>query len=266
MTEPQMDEDHLEPETIHEAEELQNEVWSGQLQDRDLARELGRPQPERSLGSGAYASSLRHRPVLPAATEERLLTAALSGDASARAELVEAYMPLISKLARVYRGGSVQRQELLQEGVVGLLRALERFDPDRGVPFWGYASFWVRHSMQQLVSEVTRPVVLSDRALRNLSRLKQAHFEAVQNARREPSRDELAERSGLTLDQVDNLLAVDRPPRGIDEAVVGPDGDVGIFGDLLADPLAEDEYERVLAAIEVEELHGLLAGLSERER
>jgi len=51
----------------------------------------------------------------------------------------------------------VHRLELLQEGVVGLLRALERFAPDRGIPFWGYATWWVRQAMQQLVSELTRP-------------------------------------------------------------------------------------------------------------
>jgi RNA polymerase sigma factor (sigma-70 family) len=179
---------------------------------------------------------------------------------------VDAFMPLISSAARTYRSGQVQRVELLQEGVVGLLRALERYDPDRGIPFWGYATFWVRQAMQQLVSELTRPVVLSDRALRHLSRLKQAHHDAVQADGREPGRDELAERSGLSHEQVDSLLATEGPPRSLEEPVAGAEGDVGVFGELLVDPLAEEEYERVLAAIELEELHAVLAGLSDRER
>jgi RNA polymerase sigma factor (sigma-70 family) len=175
-------------------------------------------------------------------------------------------MPLISSVARTYRSGQLQRVELLQEGVVGLLRALERFDPDRGIPFWGYATWWVRQAMQQLVSELTRPVVLSDRALRHLARLKQAHQDAVQRAGREPGRTELAERAGLSLEQVDGLLATEGPPRSLEEPVAGTDGDVGAFGELLADPLAEEEYERVLGGMEVEELQALLAGLSDRER
>jgi RNA polymerase sigma factor (sigma-70 family) len=179
---------------------------------------------------------------------------------------VEAFMPIIASMARTYRSGQVQRLELMQEGVVGLLRALERFDPERGVPFWGYAAWWVRQAMQQLVAELTRPVVLSDRALRHLARLKQAHHESVQQTGREPAREELAARSGLTSDQVDDLLATERPPRSLDEPLGGPEDDVGTFGDLLADPLAADEYEHVLAAIEVEELHAMLAGLSDRER
>ena len=64
--------------------------------------------------------------------------------------------------------------------MVGLLRALERYDPTLGVPFWGYASWWVRQSMQQLVAELTRPTVLSDRTLRHLAQLKRAHGEYVQ--------------------------------------------------------------------------------------
>jgi RNA polymerase sigma factor (sigma-70 family) len=175
-------------------------------------------------------------------------------------------MPLISAAARTYRSGQVQRLELLQEGVVGLLRGLERYDPERGVPFWGYATWWVRQAMQQLVSELTRPVVLSDRALRHLAHLKQAHRDAVQRTGREPGRRELAERSGLSLDQVDDLLATEGVPRSLHEPVSGSDGDIGTFGELLVDPMAEDEYERVLAAIEVQELRTLLAGLSDRER
>jgi RNA polymerase sigma factor (sigma-70 family) len=153
--------------------------------------------------------------------------------------------------------------ELLQEGVVGLLRALERYDPERGVPFWAYASWWVRQAMQQLVAELTGPLVLSDRALRHLSRLKQAHGDAVRETGREPSRGTLAERTGLGAEQVDALLNAGRPAHSLDEPL--PEG-VGAFGDLLADPLAEDEYERVLDTLQTQQLIELLAELSDRER
>src|SRR5437660_742102 len=84
-------------------------------------------------------------------------------------------------------------------GVAGLLRALERYDPARGTPFWAYAGWWVRQAMQQLVAELTGPVVLSDRALRQLARVKDAHRGAMLETGREPGRDDLATRSGLTL-------------------------------------------------------------------
>jgi RNA polymerase sigma factor (sigma-70 family) len=247
-------------------DELHAEIARGQQLDRDLAGNLGRRAPVRSAVVGAYVQGLDGGDGVAAPLERRLVLAAKDGDPAARAQLVEAFMPLISSLARTYRSGQVQRVELLQEGVVGLLRALERFDPERGVPFWGYATWWVRQAMQQLVAELTRPVVLSDRALRHLARLKQAHREAVQHSGREPTRDELARRTGLSLDQVDDLLATERSPRSLEEPLSSSDDEIGAFGELLADPLAEDAYEQVLAAIEVEELHALLAGLSDRER
>jgi RNA polymerase sigma factor (sigma-70 family) len=247
-------------------EELRAEIARAQRLDRDLADDLGRHTPVRSTVGGAYIDALGRRPALSELAERRLVLAAKRGDPAARAQLVEAFMPLVASIARTYRSGQVQRLELLQEGVVGLLRALERYDGDRGVPFWGYATWWVRQAMQQLVAELTRPVVLSDRALRHLARLKQAHHETVQQTGREPTRDELAARTGLTGEQVDDLLATERAPRSLEEPMDGSDDDIGTFGDLLADPLAADDYEQVLAAIEVQELHAMLAGLSDRER
>ena len=234
--------------------------------DRDLAGDLGRRVPARSAVAAQYVDALGSRRAPTEDAERELVLAARSGDPAARAQLVDAYMPLIAGAAATYRSGNVQRMELLQEGVVGLLRALERFDPGRGVPFWAYAMWWVRQAMQQLVSELTRPVVLSDRALRHLARLKQVHHEAVQQTGHEPSRNELAARSGLSLEQVDDLLATERAPRSLEEPVGGGEGNIGTFGELLVDPLAEDEYEQMLAAVEIEELHALLAGLSDRER
>lgn len=246
--------------------DLRRAVERGQLADRELAGALGRRKPVRSSDAGRYAQSLEPRPALSRVQEQRLIAAARTGDQQARAQLVEVYLPHIASLARTYRSGSVQRQELLQEGVVGLLRALERFEPARGVPFWAYAGWWVRQAMQQLVSELTRPIVLSDRALRNLAKLKQAHHDTLQRTGRQPSGAELAVQTGLDRSQVDDLLAAERTPRALDAPAGGEEDEVGTFGDLLVDPLAEDAYERVLAAITVEELHGVLAGLSERER
>jgi RNA polymerase sigma factor (sigma-70 family) len=245
--------------------ELREEVARGQRLDRELARALGRREPTRAP-AGVYVEALE-QPSRPALEDERsLVDAAKAGDAAARARLIDAYLPAIAGMARGYRIERLERIELLQEGAVGLLRALERYDPGLGVPFWGYAAWWVRHAMQQLVSELTGPVVLSDRALRDLSRLKSAHLRLAQQHGREPSLRELAERAGIPIEQAESLLGSDRPARSLDEPIDGGEGETGTFGDLLADPLAEDEYERVLGAVQGGELHALLAGLSERER
>lgn len=249
-----------------DGDELRAEIARGQDLDRGLAGDLGRRLPSRSALALDYVEALDRSGRLTEDAERRLVLAAKRGDGAARARLVEAFMPLISGVAGTYRSGQVQRLELLQEGVVGLLRALERFDTERGVPFWGYASWWVRQAMQQLVAELTRPVVLSDRALRHLARMKQAHHDVLRETGSQPSRDVLAMRSGLSREQVDDLLVTERAPRSLEAPVSGSADDVGTFGDLLVDPLAEEAYEHVLAAIEVEDLHALLAALSNRER
>jgi RNA polymerase primary sigma factor len=250
-----------------EARELATTASRSRLADRELAAELQRPGPAGPSAEEQYLEELGRRPPLPRPLERDLVKAAQDGDAAARAQLVQAYMPLIASVARVYRSSpTVDRLELLQEGVVGLLRALERYDPGAGTPFWAYASWWVRQAMQQLVSELGHPAVLSDRALRQLSRLKDAHRQALNESGREPPREELAARAGLQPDQVDNLLAIARPPRSTEEPVATEEGAVGTFGDLIADPLAEGEYERALNALEEQQLLALLAALSERER
>jgi RNA polymerase sigma factor (sigma-70 family) len=201
------------------------------------------------------------------ASESRLVEAAQGGDRQAREELVEAFLPLIARVARVYRGsGAITRTELMQEGVVGLLRALERYDPTLGVPFWGYATWWVRQAMQQLIAELTLPMVLSDRALRHLAQLKRAHGEFVQHHGREPTGSELADATALSGAQVDELLALERAPRSIEQPISGSEGELGVFGELLVDPLAEDAYEQLLDHAEIEQVRALLGSLGERER
>ncbi len=199
--------------------------------------------------------------------ERELVLAAQSGDRAARDALVDMFMPLLASVARRYRGTpTLDRDELLQAGVVGLLRGLERYDPALGTPFWGYASWWVRQAMQHLVSEVARPVVLSDRASRQLARLKQAHSDHVQAHRCEPTSAQLAAGSGLGAPQVQSLLAASLPPRGLDEpTATGADGGSSP-GDLLADPRAEDAFERVSTRVVAGELTRMMGVLSDRER
>jgi RNA polymerase sigma factor (sigma-70 family) len=253
--------------THNESELLQAESLAARALDQDLAAGLRHLRLGSETGSASNLRDFSDRPRLPAAVERRLIDAAQAGDRRAREELVEAFLPLIAGVARVYRGSrTVTRLELMQEGVVGLLRALDRYDPTLGVPFWGYAAWWVRHAMQQLIGELTRPLVLSDRALRQLSQLKRAHGDYLAEHGREPSGNELAASTGLTHVQVGEMLALERVPQSMDQPVQGAEGEVGAFGELLADPLAADAYEQLLDHSEIEQIRALLGSLNDRER
>jgi RNA polymerase sigma factor (sigma-70 family) len=154
----------------------------------------------------------------------------------------------------------------MQEGVVGLLRALERFDPELGVPFWAYASWWVRQAMQELVSELSGPVVLSDRALRQLARIKTARREYQQAQGREPGTSDLARCTGLATAQVQRLMTAERNPRGLEEPLGGEHHGGATIGDLFADPRSEDPYDSVCWRVSAEALPKMLAELDTRER
>jgi RNA polymerase primary sigma factor len=260
---PDDDERDVEGFTGAEGAEIAAELRHGRALNRTVARRLDHGQSTARALSGQYMQALGQRARLPHSVEQRLLREAIAGDHLARAELVEAFLPLIGGVARNYRSSPrITRTELMQEGVVGLLRALERYDSALGVPFWAYASWWVRQAMQQLVAELTRPVVMSDRALRQLSEIKNAYASLGGS----PTTAQLSERTGLEPAQVANLLTADRPARAFQEPIKDDQGEVGMFGELIADPLAEDEYERVITNVAAGELRDLLSSLSERER
>jgi DNA-directed RNA polymerase sigma subunit (sigma70/sigma32) len=120
--------------------------------------------------------------------------------------------------------------------------------------------------MQRLVAELGRPVVLSDRALRQLARVRNAERVLLQVEGMEPSSSQLAERSGLSRTQVETLSALERAPRHLDEPVRRNEQASGTFGDLLSDPRAEDEYGRVEDLQAVERVRCLTCELGERER
>jgi RNA polymerase sigma factor (sigma-70 family) len=180
---------------------------------------------------------------------------------------VEAFLPAIAGVARRYRTASgVERSELMQEGVVGLLRAIKRFDPAVGTPFWAYASWWVRQAMQQLVSEVARSTVLSDRAQRALASVREARRVHLQRHRRDPSSAELAATLGLSREQVESILAAERAPRMLSEPIEVDDGTAGTLGDQITDPISEDGYDRVVEQLLTEQVGPLMEALDDRER
>jgi RNA polymerase sigma factor (sigma-70 family) len=193
------------------------------------------------------------------------LVRAAKHDRGRRDELIETFLPLIASVARAYRRGSaIDRDELMQQGVLGLLRALKRYDPSFGTPFWAYASWWVRQAMQQLVSELAGPIVLSDRAQRELARMSAARRAYLQEHKREPTRTQLAAAAELDEGRIYSLMAASSRTRALDEPLGEADG--GCFGDVLADPRAEDELARVPDRTAADALPVLLARLDARER
>jgi RNA polymerase primary sigma factor len=199
--------------------------------------------------------------------EQDLVTGAEAGDADACRKLVEAFLPAIVGLARRFPTGvALELQELVQEGVAGLLFAARRYDPGLNTPFWAYASFWVHKAMQELAAELTRPVALSDRAVRALAQIRSARSEFVQAHGTEPTNEELSSETGFTTAQLEMLRATERAPRGIEERLSGDGEAAATIGDTIADSDAEHAYEQILDDLEVRALRDLTEQLTDRER
>lgn len=184
------------------------------------------------------------------------MIAAEGGDPDACRKLVEAFLPAINRVARGFdRSTVVEHRELLQEGVAGLLLAARRYDPGVDTPFWAYASFWVRKAMQELVADLSRPVALSDRAVRSLALIRAARSAHLQAHGTEPNEQELSTATGFTPAQLESLQAAGRIPEAAES-----------IGDTIADPVAEEAYEQVLDDIEVHQVRDVADQLDERER
>jgi RNA polymerase primary sigma factor len=220
------------------------------------------------VASSVVAALSRSAPAeLGGRRQTRLVRAARDGEPSAREQLVGEFLPLITRVARSYSGAAgLQTEELVQEGVVGLLIALERFDPELGTPFWAYASWWVRRSMQRLVADLSLPLVLSDRAFRQLADIGHARHDHELDNHCRPSAGQLAARTGYSKEQIDSLTCVALPQRSLDEPLAaGVDG-TGTLGALLADPRGEDRYDEVDRRSESDILRSQPNDLCDRER
>jgi len=203
---------------------------------------------------------------LTALQERDLVIAAECGDSDACRKLVEAFLPAIGDVARSFKNSRVERLELLQEGVAGLLVAARRYDTTLNTPFWAYAAFWVRKAMQELVAELTRPVALSDRAVRELAQIRRARSEHLQMHGVEPTSDELSRATDLTRPQLEHLQATERTPRSMQEQLTDRDEATATIGDTIVDPTAEQAYQHVLDAFEIRDMRDLTQQLDERER
>lgn len=196
--------------------------------------------------------------------EGSLVRRARAGNRQAVERLVQANLGLIRREARRYSVGTQSFEDMVQEGLLAFLGALDGYDPDRGYRLMSYALHWVRPALARAAAQdrslIRRPVDQAEE-LRCLLALR---AESAQRLGRFPTCEELAEASGLTEEQVVALL--DAGPEIVSlEARVGPDGESTLM-ELLEDPQAVDLEQDALQRLGVERIRGLLERLPERER
>jgi RNA polymerase primary sigma factor len=181
------------------------------------------------------------RRILSAADEARLSLAIEGGDQRAKEEMITANLRLVLFVARKYRGLGVPFEDLVQEGTVGLVRAVDRFDHRRGAKFSTFAVWWIRRAVKDAV-EAGRAIRIPSHAARGLAAVERAETELRRQRAGPPSAEAVAARTGLTVKGVRTLHAAARVTASLD-APAGEEGTALV--DLVPDPDPEDPWRRL---------------------
>ncbi|HMC41843.1 MAG TPA: RNA polymerase sigma factor RpoD/SigA [Acidimicrobiales bacterium] len=213
---------------------------------------------------GLYLEEIASVPLPTAEEQKRLAQRVAEGDEDAKAEMVRANLRLVVHWAKRYQGTGIDLLDLIQDGTLGLIRAVEKFDWRRGYRFSTYASWWIRHALQRGVQREARsiyvPAVPADHA-RRLDRLATSLEESLG---RSPTAEELAAESGDRLDQVVAAMTLPRATVSLDQPVL-PSQDTSL-GDLAAVAEGVSVEDQVATEDEVDRLRRAVDSLPEKER
>ncbi len=211
-----------------------------------------------------YLKEIGKVPLLTAPEEIRLARLVRAKDLEAKRQLTEANLRLVVSIAKRYVGRGLLFLDLIQEGNLGLIRAVEKFDPERGFKFSTYATWWIRQAITRAIADQARTIRVPVHMVETINRLKGTQRMLLQRIGREPNIDELAQEMGVTAAKVREILRAAQEPLSL-ETPLGEEDDSEL-GDFIEDAECDQPLEVVARKMRHEELVRVLNELPERDR
>ncbi len=211
-----------------------------------------------------FMNRIGRYPLLTAAEEVALAKRVERGDAAAKERMINSNLRLVISIAKRYQGHDLTLLELVQEGAIGLNRAVEKFDWRKGFKFSTYATWWIRQACQRAIAGQSKTIRVPAHVHERRIKLARVRRELLAKLDREPTREELAAAAELELKHVDEALDAAEAPVSLNQSVGSEDG--AELGDLFDDPSAPDPGEEAVDSVRRLEVRRALATLPEQER
>jgi RNA polymerase primary sigma factor len=211
-----------------------------------------------------FMNEIGRYPLLTAAEEVELAKRIERGDAEAKARMINCNLRLVVSIAKRYQRQGMALGDLIQDGIIGLNRAAEKFDWRKGFKFSTYATWWIRQACQRAVANQSRTIRVPTHVHERRVKLGRARKRLELELERAPTAEELAKATGLELQHVEEALDVAEVSASLNQTI-GSEGD-GELGDLFADPSADDPAEEAGDAVRRQEVRQAMESLPERER
>jgi RNA polymerase primary sigma factor len=212
-----------------------------------------------------YLREIGKIPLLNAEEELKLANEVVAGSKGAKDKMAEANMRLVVSIAKRYVGRGLDLLDLIQEGNTGLLRAVEKFDPDKGFKFSTYATWWIRQAITRAIADQARTIRIPVHMVETINKLLRTQRRLTQELNREPTNEEIAEAMEIDVDKVEHIMKIKQDISSLD-ASVRDDEEDSVLADFIEDEDTISPEESATTQLLKEHVKDMLGALTEREQ